>query len=297
MAGNNTAADPERVTELLWAAQESRGRPGLNLDGIVAAAVAVADEEGIAALSMRRVAERLGFTTMSLYRHVPGKAELVELMRDAVHGEPRAALPDGDGWRAGLAAWAQARWALHLRHPWLVHTAGCRRLPGPNTMADYDRALRIAERTGLAAREVVGVVAFVEGFVDAAARQVMEFLGEERESGVSHEQWWRGRAELFERMSPYPALGRLWWAGGFEDPVDPFDFGLDRTLDGVELLVRERCDETRDVNRDPAPGRSCAVCARPICATVRGRPRDYCSPACRQRAYRERRTAGSGEPG
>jgi AcrR family transcriptional regulator len=296
VAGKDTAADPERVTELLWAAQESRGRPGLNLDGIVAAAVAVADEEGIAALSMRRVAERLGFTTMSLYRHVPGKAELVELMRDAVHGEPQDPLPEGDGWREGLAAWARARWALHLRHPWLVHTAGCRRLPGPNTMADHDRVLRIAERTGLAAREVVGVISFVEGFVDTAARQVAEFLGQERESGVPHEEWWRGRSELYERMSPYPTLDRLWWAGGFEDPVDPFDFGLDRTLDGVELLVRRRRDETRDVNREAAAERCCATCGRPIGGTVRGRPRDYCSPACRQRAYRERRAVDSGRP-
>ncbi|WP_241777972.1 TetR/AcrR family transcriptional regulator C-terminal domain-containing protein [Streptomyces sp. CT34] len=238
---------------------------------------------------------------MSLYRHVPGKAELIELMRDAVVGELDLAAPDHPepedaDWRGGLAAWARAHWALHLRHPWFVHTAGSRRLPGPNIMADYDRALRIAEGTGLRASEVVAVVSLVGGFVKTAAQQVHEVLREERESGVSNAPWWRGREELVEYLCPYPALGRLWQAGGFDEPEDPFDFGLARTLDGVELLVRRRRDEKRDVTVPQHHAGRCSVCGAEFDGTHRGRPRDYCSRACRQRAYRQRRSV-SADPG
>ncbi|MER0478079.1 TetR/AcrR family transcriptional regulator [Streptomyces sp. Edi2] len=274
----------------------------MNLTRIVAAAIEVADAEGLPTLSMRRVAERLGFTTMSLYRHVPGKAELIELMRDTVVGELDVAAPDHPGaedgdWRSGMEAWARAHWALHLRHPWLVHTAGSRRLPGPNIMADYDRALRIVEGMGLQASEVVAVVQLVGGFVKTAALQVHEVLREERESGVSNSQWWHSREELFERMRPYPALGRLWQAGGFDEPEDPFDFGLARTLDGVELLIRRRRDEKCDVNALQSHAGQCLVCGSELDGARRGRPRDYCSRACQQRAYRQRRSANSASAG
>ncbi|MGK4584083.1 TetR/AcrR family transcriptional regulator [Kitasatospora sp. HPMI-4] len=305
-AGENTSADPGRTIELLWGPAPSRDREGLTPDRIVRAALEIADAQGLAALSMRAVAERLGFTTMSLYRHVPGKAELIELMRDAVSAELAPAAPpaaeDGGGWRSALEAWARAHWAMHLRHPWLVHTAGSRRLPGPNIMADYDRGLRIAEGTGLRASEVVAVVSLVAGFVHTAARQAHDFLREERDSGVTHEQWWRDQDGLIEQMGPYPALGRLWLAGGFDRPEDPFDFGLARTLDGIELLVRSRGDGDRDekaavpegssaVPQDCPPAGRCTVCGTPLDGTTRGRPRDYCSRACRQRAYRRRQAA------
>ncbi|MFI1198613.1 TetR/AcrR family transcriptional regulator [Streptomyces sp. BHT-5-2] len=302
MTDENTAADPGRTVELLWGTKENQAKTGLTLASIVSSAIEVADAEGLPALSMRRVAERLGFTPMSLYRHVPGKAELIELMRDTVVGELDMTAPDrpepgvepepedGD-WRSGMEAWARAHWALHLRHPWIVHTAGSRRLPGPNIMADYDRALRIAEGTGLQASEVVAVVSLVGGFVKTAARQVHEVLTEERESGVSNAQWWRDQVDLVEHMGPYPGLGRLWQAGGFDRPEDPFDFGLARTLDGVELLIQRRRDENRDVNASqPHTGR-CSVCGTQFDGTRRGRPRDYCSRACRQRAYRQRHMA------
>ncbi|KAA2255972.1 TetR/AcrR family transcriptional regulator [Solihabitans fulvus] len=293
MTGENDAADPARTIELLWGGgADGEGRTGLSLGRIVATAIELADADGLAALSMRRIAERLGFTTMSLYRHVPGRAELVELMRDAAVGELARVEPADDGWRAGLDAWARAHWALHLRHPWLVHTGGSRRLPGPNILADYERALLVAEGTGLPPSEIVAVVSLVGGFVSSAARQADEAVREERSSGVSHERWWQDRGELFDHMDPYPALGRIWLAGAFDEPEDPFDFGLARTLDGVELLVRrrrvEKRDEKRDENTATASVAGCSVCGGPIDGGARGRPRDYCSRACQQRAYRQR---------
>jgi AcrR family transcriptional regulator len=286
VAEDDAQPDPERAIELLWGAREP-DRPGLSLGRIVAAAIDVADAEGLGALSMRKVAERFGTTTMSLYRYVPGKAELVELMRDAVYGEAPLEPADGLDWRAGLERWARRAWEIHQRHPWLVYSAGSRRLPGPNIMAGYDHALDVASRSGLEPAQVIAVVNLVGGFVESVARQAGETAELQRRTGISHERWWSERGSLFERLDAYPALGRLWESGGMDEPLDPFEFGLQRTLDGVQALVGSG---GREVMRDEIRGAECVMCGKPVAGGVRGRPRDYCSRACQQRAYRRRQS-------
>ncbi|WP_037311939.1 TetR/AcrR family transcriptional regulator [Amycolatopsis orientalis] len=284
MTEEDVQPDPERAIELLWGAPEPE-RPGLSLGRIVTAAVEVADAEGLAALSMRKVAERFGTTTMSLYRYVPGKAELVELMRDAVYGEFPVQPADGLGWREGLERWARLAWERYRRHPWLVHSAGTRRLPGPNIMTGYDHALDVAARSGLAPAQVIAVVNLVGGFVESVARQAGETAELQRRTGVSHERWWSERESLFERLDAYPALERLWKEGGMDTPLDPFEFGLQRTLDGVQALIDSQGSE---VIRDENGGGECAACGKLLDGGGRGRPRAYCSRACQQRAYRRR---------
>ncbi|MGW4829299.1 TetR/AcrR family transcriptional regulator C-terminal domain-containing protein [Amycolatopsis japonica] len=284
MAEDDAQPDPERAIELLWGTSEPE-RPGLSLGRIVAAAVEVADAEGLASLSMRKVAERFGTTTMSLYRYVPGKAELVELMRDAVYGEFPMGSSEGLGWRAGLERWARRAREMYDRHPWLVHSAGSRRLPGPNIMAGYDHALDVASRSGLALAQVIAVVNLVGGFVESAARQAGEAADLQRRTGVTHERWWSERESLFERLDRYPALERLWKAGGMDAPLDAFEFGLRRTLDGIEALIQSQGSEV--ISDENGEG-ECVVCGKPLAGGGRGRPRDYCSRACQQRAYRRR---------
>ncbi|GAA2275792.1 TetR/AcrR family transcriptional regulator [Nonomuraea roseoviolacea subsp. roseoviolacea] len=316
-------------------------RQGLDLDRIVRAAVELADAEGLAGLSMRKVADRLGFTTMSLYRHVPGRDQLVDLMRDAVLAElaepsgTREEGPDGErgkrhgeepgerhgedrgegrgeepgegpgerrgqergarrreGWRERLEAFARQGWEIRRRHPWLAETRGVRHLPGPNAVAYYERMLAAVAGTGLSPSEVLAVVGLVGRFVDAEALRLVEAAEAERRSGVSDEEWWGARQALFERFERYPTLTRLWEEGGYDHPEDSFAFGLARLLDGIELLVRRRSgagarDETRDERL------VCRMCGTPVERPQSGRPRAYCSPACRQRAYRERRAAES----
>jgi AcrR family transcriptional regulator len=268
------AGDPDRGVELLW-----DGRPALSLRAIVGAAVEVADAEGLAGLSMRKVAERLGFTTMSLYRHVPGRDHLVDLMRDAVLGDPPPPAPD-HGWRARLETFAQAEWDLRKRHPWLAEERGVRHVPGPNALAHYEHALAILADTGLTPAEVVAAVGLVARFVDAEASALVEAAQAERSTGVSDEEWWGARDTLFARFGRYPTLTSLWESGGFDQP-DPFGFGLARVLDGIEILVRQR-DEKRD--------ETCRVCGTPVEQPTSGRPRAYCSRGCQQRAYRSRRS-------
>jgi AcrR family transcriptional regulator len=266
--------DPERSTELLWGPTAKRG---LNLEVIVRTAIKLADTDGLQAVSMRRVAEQLGFTTMSLYRHVPGKAELVELMRDAAMAD-RAKPRQWPDWRAELAAWARESLALYRQHPWLIDSAGPRNVPGPNAIASFERALAGARRAGLPPAQIVAVVTLLGGFVESAARQVVASAQAEQQSGVSHDEWWGARDSLYEHLDQYPTLNWIYEQGGYDKPLDPFEFGLERVLDSIATLTR---DEKRDEN-------GCLVCGKPVEAGAKGRPRDYCSRACQQRAYRER---------
>jgi AcrR family transcriptional regulator len=145
--------DPKRTMALLWGIgkKPTRGpKPGLSVGRIVNAAIEVADAEGLAALSMRHVADRLGISTMSLYTYVPGKAELIDVMLDAVLGEVAQSGDVDLGWRAGLERIARENWALYHRHPWMLQVAATSRPPlGPNVIAKYDRELRAVDGIGL----------------------------------------------------------------------------------------------------------------------------------------------------
>ncbi|APU17674.1 MULTISPECIES: TetR/AcrR family transcriptional regulator C-terminal domain-containing protein [Actinoalloteichus] len=278
--------DPDHTVELLWntgADQVTDVR--LSLSRIVTTAVDLADADGLAELSMRRIAERLGYTTMALYRHVPGKAELIDLMRDAVYAEIEASAGASD-WRSGLAAWARDNRDLHRRHRWLVDSTGSRRVPGPNIMSNFERVLAIAASSRLPPAEVLAVVDLIGGFVDSAARSEQEVEKTEQRTGQTHQQWWEDRDSLYERVGDYPTLRRLWESGGYDQPVDAFEFGLERTLDGIELLVRRR-----DENRDGKKPVRCEVCGAVMPEPRRGRPRSYCSRSCQQRAYRRRQSS------
>ncbi|MFF2013417.1 TetR/AcrR family transcriptional regulator [Streptomyces sp. NPDC058195] len=162
-----TGVDPERLW--LRPAEPRRGRrPSFSREAIVAAAVTLADAEGLEAVTMRRVAAEVGAGVMSLYSYAPDKETLLELMVDHVSGELTAAAPTGD-WRADLKAVARTQRAHMLRHPWLPAALTARRTPGPNTLAFLEGALAALRPTGLdgAARlEVFAqLTAFVAGHV------------------------------------------------------------------------------------------------------------------------------------
>src|SRR5580704_17830759 len=109
--------------DLLWGrrAPGRRGpKPGLSVDGIVEAAIRIADAEGLEAVSMARVAKELGFTTMSLYRHVASKDELLQLMWNASATGAETLVLEGDGWREKLRMWAVFQREALDQHPWIT---------------------------------------------------------------------------------------------------------------------------------------------------------------------------------
>ncbi|MET8836249.1 TetR/AcrR family transcriptional regulator [Micromonospora sp. NPDC004540] len=242
--------DPARSLALLWRTREKVSRKGgdLSVERIVRAAIEVADAEGLAALSMRRVAERLGVGTMTLYTHVPGKGELLDVMLDTVYGE--TARPDEvpGGWRGRLAQIARENFALYLRHPWLLQVATTRPPLGPNLIAKYEYELRAVDGIGLTDLEMDAVVTLVTGYVHGAARPAVEAAQASRDTGMTEQQWWHAHAPYLEKVldpARFPLASRVGTTAGQEyqaagDPARAFEFGLARLLDGIEVLVRDR---------------------------------------------------------
>jgi AcrR family transcriptional regulator len=242
--------DPARSLAILWRTREpvSRGPgPTLTVDRIVRAGIALADAEGLEALTMRRVSEGLGVGTMSVDTYVPGRAELVTVMIDTVYAETARPtdLPD---WRARLEQVARENWALYLRHPWLVQAETNRPVLGPNLLAKYDYELSAVEVIGLTDLEMDSVLTLLLGHVKQAARAAVDQVTLERDTGLTEAQWWQAHApwlELFAAGATHPTASRVGTAAGQAHgaayhPGHAFEFGLHRVLDGIAVVVDGR---------------------------------------------------------
>jgi AcrR family transcriptional regulator len=241
------SADMANTMALLWGTKPApaRGRkPGMTVDQIVAAAIAIADADGLDALSMRRVADALGVGTMSLYRYLPGKAELYELMLDTVIGEDGPPRRDPAGWRASLESFARQRLAGYRRHPWLIEASLSRGLMGPNQAAALDALLELLDGIGLSGGQRMAVVGLVTSYVQGRARQFAETARTERRTGMSDERFWREFAPMLDPhldAKRFPTLATFWRDETFTGE-DEFEFGLQRVLDGIESYI-DRGDE------------------------------------------------------
>ena len=249
---DNGGGDPRRAIELLWgvSAPARRGpKPKLTTADVVKAAVALADADAIDAVTIRRVAEQLGVSPMSLYTYVPGRAELLDLMIDHAHGE--LPVPDPDlGWREALTATADGQWALFHRHPWLLQVTTSRSALGPHSFAKYEHELRAVEGIGLDDVEMDAAIGLVTGLVRTTARSSLDAARLVRTSGMTDAQWWERAAPVLAGIpaadaAHYPLASRVGQAAGethnaAEDPAYTFRFGLARVLDGIEALVSER---------------------------------------------------------
>ena len=250
--------------ELLWrpSARPARGpRPRLSREAIVECGIELADRDGIAAASMRAVARALGVGTMSLYRYVPSKDALADLMFDTVLvRQPKAAELPGD-WRAKLEAVARLDLALYLRHPWVLEVSINRPPLGPGVLDSYESVLRAAADSGLPMRELNAAADALAAYVRGAAQARITQLRTIRESGMSDEEWWSERNDFWERYfdpERYPTITAIYASGGYEDPPDPFDWGLQRLLDGIEAGIAAGRAAAPGAERPPgAPGSAC----------------------------------------
>lgn len=241
------SGDIARSLELLWGTGErpSRGpKPGLTLDRIITTAVGVADAEGLDALSMRRLSTELGTGTMTLYRYVPGKAELLDLMLDRVQGEPLtvdASEVPGD-WRVAVDVMAHTYRATLRAHPWLLKINQARTVLGPSALRGLELALTGLRGMGLTDPELIGVIITVNSFVEGLARTETHAAEAARETGLSDAAFWEGQRPYLERAmlsGGYPRMAAL-SEDAFGSDFDHFAFGLGRIVDGLEALVRKR---------------------------------------------------------
>jgi DNA-binding transcriptional regulator YhcF (GntR family) len=208
---------------------------------IVAAAIQIADSEGLAALSMRGVAARLQVPTMSLYRHVDGKERLVLLMTDAVFGSQP--LPDDglSGWRARLQRAARVQWALCRQHPWLAQVMTLNRpVLLPRLIAHAEWVLRGLDGLGLSVQAMMDLHISVHSFVRGIAINLEAERQAEAETGIDEGEWVaRQTATLTELAATgrYPTFARV-LAQGFDLDLDRlFEVGLATLLDGMARFI------------------------------------------------------------
>ncbi|MEW2262602.1 TetR/AcrR family transcriptional regulator [Streptomyces sp. NPDC047853] len=258
------SGDIGRTIELLWdtGRRPSRGpKPGLTLERIVEAAVEIADREGLAAVSMRRIATDLGTGTMSLYRYVPGKAELLDLMLDRVQRTSEDPGDYGDGgWRSTLEALGRSALALHRRHTWLLNVNQSRPVLGPSALDGMEKVLTRIKPMGLTDPELLSVIIMLDGYVVGAARTQVYQEEAERSSGLTDAQFWAAQQPVLEKVMTsgrYPVLASL-SEDTFGPGFDHFEFGLQRILDGLEVLVAARATAAGPAAPGPAAPASAA---------------------------------------
>jgi AcrR family transcriptional regulator len=246
---HSSAGDPTSSLVLLWRTPGARASPsGLGPDRIVQGAIELADADGLSAVSMRRVADRLGAGTMSLYTHVPGKAELLDAMLDVVLAETARPQDVPGGWRGRLEVVARENLALLRRHPWILEVDIGRPPLGPNMIAKYDYELRAVDGIGLTDLEMDAVVTLVLSHAAGAARATADADGAREDTGMTAGQWWNRSAPVLHQFLPpgrFPLAVRVGVAvaeanDGAHDPDHAFSFGLQRLLDGIEDYLRDR---------------------------------------------------------
>jgi AcrR family transcriptional regulator len=240
--------------DLLWGRRErgKRGpRPGLSPDAIVEAAIRVADAEGLDAVSMARVAAELGFTTMSLYRYVTSKEELLQLMWNGSALGAEDLVIEGDDWRSKLRTWAVIQRDMLDRHPWVTQMPMAAPPVAPNSLHFVEKGLRTMDGTGLADADKIRVIGLLSSYTlsearmagDAAraaqAAQAAQQAGDTPGPPMSFEELLR---EVVDERT-YPRLYRIAWASGAAEGVTPpsereeFLAGVDLILDGTQALI------------------------------------------------------------
>jgi AcrR family transcriptional regulator len=262
------AGELPAAVQRLWGAAAPRRRgpkPALSAARIVRAAMELADAEGLAAVSMARIAEAVGYTPMALYRHVAGKEELLVLMSDAVAAELPGIPADG-GWRAGLEAWTRAQIDRALTRPWMLDLPLSAAPPGPNRVRWIDQAFGVLRPLNLPPDEKLAIIGLLAQHVlgearvhtesrRAAVQQVRREAGlpdgtpesELDPAAIDAANPYADFETILARYADpttYPHLFEA-FATWPETPItapsdDDIAFGITVVLDGVEAYLRRR---------------------------------------------------------
>ncbi|MEU4449145.1 TetR/AcrR family transcriptional regulator [Actinosynnema sp. NPDC050801] len=222
--------------DLLWGSRDKPARPArlaLTVDRIAAAAIEVADAEGMAAVSMQQVAARLDVTKMALYRHVASKAELVAVMIESAVGEPPDLRSTPGGWRPRLVRWCDLMRETWQRHPWLPAATTGERMTGPREVGWTESAVAALADTGLDGGERMDAVFLLSGHI----RNTQSAVTAGTQPWTAEKQL---RTVLHDHHHRFPALHEAAQStnGGPRD--NGWQFGLDRILDGLTVLIEER---------------------------------------------------------
>jgi AcrR family transcriptional regulator len=215
---------------------------GVDRNRIVEAAIAIADAEGLGAVTMRRLAVDLGVATMSLYPRVSGKDDLLVAMMDTLMGaEAWPAVPPA-GWRATLELVARRQWRGYVAHPWLAHVVSLTRPQlAPQAMMHTEWVLRALAPYRLLNHDKIFVTLTLFGYVKSVAIGLEQEQQAERDTGIDIEEWFRETDADFARYiqsGPFPTLASIDDGGDVDFDLGVlFEFGLAITLDGIGALL------------------------------------------------------------
>ncbi|MBN6058268.1 GntR family transcriptional regulator, partial [Nonomuraea sp. RK-328] len=217
-------------------------RQALNRKQLLRTAITIADNEGLDAVSMRRLAAELGVGPMSLYRHVENKDELVTQMVDEVFGGLELPVPGPEGWRAKLELVARRQWQLGRRHLWMPRAVSFTRpLLVPNMMAHTEWTLRALDGLGLPMATRIREALTLHALVVNAALSMADEVEAEQETGVTLDRWWLTQRERTGELldsGRFPLLAAI-----PEEVVSDldglFEYSLARHLDGFAALVED----------------------------------------------------------
>ncbi|MEU2615931.1 TetR/AcrR family transcriptional regulator [Micromonospora sp. NPDC007271] len=252
MTQNRTGSgEPSRTLALLWGEpSETARRKGparsLTITQVVDAALALADEQGLTAITMRAVADRVGVSAMSVYTYVPGKPELLDLMVDTCYARMTRSPWAGQPWRERLTTVAETNRDLLTAHPWLTEVAALSRPPlGPGVMAKYEHELAAFDDTGLSDVDIDAALTYLLGFVQSHCRSAHDAARATTDTAMSDADWWAANLPVLARaLDPhiYPRAVRIGSAAGEAQGSAwhadrAWTFGLARTLDGLAALI------------------------------------------------------------
>jgi AcrR family transcriptional regulator len=222
----------------------------MNIDAIVDAAVAIADKEGLAAVSMNRVAQSLGFTAMSLYRYIPGKEDLLLLMQETVCDVGPLAVSEDADWRERMREYV--RWTIDIfrAHPWYGDIPISSVPVTPNHLRIVDWALRTTRGMALTDYEKMSIVLLLSGYARSCGL-IQRDMDRAEQAGVSHETFsglsYTKALKKLVQPEQYPDLHPIIQSGAYTEevpneagPTDDFEFGLERILDGIQQYLNVR---------------------------------------------------------
>ena len=238
------AVSPAPALTSVWTRPQRRRKEQLSRERIVAEAIALLDEEGIEALSMRSLGQRLGAGATSLYRHVANKDELIELVVDEVYGEmeiPEVTIPSA--WRVAMHITAHSLRETGLRHMWLTHVLGQVGLNylGPNVVDVTGRGLAILTTAGFDAQEAARLMSTMSSYVIGITSAEAGWLTALRRQGIDEHEWYRTVGPQMARSTADSTLTEVYLEHLGKDPaaarLESFVYGLDLILDGVEARL------------------------------------------------------------
>lgn len=214
-------------------------KPAHSIQEIVQAALELADAEGIAALSMPRIAARVGVTTNALYRYVSSKDELLVLLIDAAWAPPPASIRQAATWREAAAAWTRGLIDGYRARPWLLDLP-IRGVPmTPRLLRWVEALLEALAGTGLGDQEQIGCAMLLDGYARSIANLARNLEGASRQPGQAVAV--REFLQPLLRERGFPILASMLSTGAYDDEGGltsaDLDFGLDQILNGIEVLI------------------------------------------------------------